>query len=184
MQSSNIPKYVPWGEDPEEGMILMGFSCGAVLEGRELKEKIISKIREGELGFRSAVKMFQEEAGADFDQALDMVKRIRRDLKTRNKRDSSLVISTPYKYTINKVFWAFEFDLPQNDPRYFKLDVIDCKNIDIEKYENEDKSFNSEKFIKEHVSDREKKEFFEINERAPEDKSGDIVDGNWLKSRK
>ena len=89
MQTSNtIPKYVPWGEEPEEGMILMGFSCEAVLEGQELKKRLVSKIREGELGFREAVKIFQDEGGAAFDQALDVIKRIRRDFRKECQKNN------------------------------------------------------------------------------------------------
>ena len=185
MQSSNtIPKYVPWGEEPDEGMILMGFSCEAVLEGKELKSKIVEKIREGELGFRKAVELFQEEGGAGFDQALDVVKRIRRDIKSKSRKDKSSFMSTPYQYSINRVFWAHEKDMPKNDPRYFKLNIIDCQNIDVEKYKNADKSFNSQQFIKDYMPQEERKKAFQVAEIAPEDKSGDLEDGSWLKPRK
>jgi len=119
-------KFVEWGKDPEEGMILVGFSGNAVLEGRELKNEIISLVKQKEIGFRQAVDLFKEKGQATFDQSLIVVKKIKNDL--RRKDGIKIVMKNRYPYSINKVFWAHERDIPQ-DSRFFKLDLVDCNKV-------------------------------------------------------
>lgn len=124
----NEKEFIEWGKNPKPGMKLIGFSAEAVLDGREIKDKIFELLKEGELGFRKAVNLLRKEALCSFDQAVDIITRIKKDTKSK-------AYSKKYKYTLNRVFWSYEKHLPKNDPRYFVLNVLDCSES-LEKNEN------------------------------------------------
>ncbi len=140
---------IEWGNKPKKDMVLVGFSCTAVLEGKELKQQLIDILNEKDVGYRKAVIHFKQYGVASFDEAKKVIDEIKIDLG-RNK-DVQKVFRKNYNYIINKVFWTYEENIPK-DPRYFKLNTIDMEKMDLNVYINEDKSFNAEKFIKENLS--------------------------------
>jgi uncharacterized protein (DUF2235 family) len=152
------PKFYEFNETPEEGMILVGFSCSAILEGRELKQVLLDLItKKDKVGIREAVTLFKKESWASFDESLKVVKKLADDFQKLGR--AKTLAQTIYPYTINRVFWMHEKDIPK-DPRYFKLDVIDCQDVDLKKYQGTDKKFDAKNFISEHM----------VGERAPKKK--------------
>lgn len=145
-----------FNETPEEGMVLIGFSCNAVLEGRELKQELLDLVtKKDKIGIRDAVALFKSVSFASFDEALRVVKQLAEDF---HKVGRNLTITQKtYPYTINRVFWMHEADMPKNDPRYFKLKVLDCKNIDLDKYQGTDKKFDAKAFIGDFMDENQKK---------------------------
>ena len=140
---------IEWGNKPKKGMVLVGFSCTAVLEGKELKQQLIDILNEKDVGYRKAVIHFKQHGVASFDEAKKVIDEIKIDLG--KSKDVQKVFRKNYNYIINKVFWTYEENIPK-DPRYFKLNTIDMEKMDLNGYINEDKSFDAEKFIKENLS--------------------------------
>jgi len=178
---------VEWGQQPKEGMILVGFSCNAVLEGKGLKQELIALLREKEVGYRKAVLLFKEKGFASFDESKRVISEMKDDLGRNNNVQN--VLQKKYNYLINHVFWTYEENMPK-DPRYSKLNVIDMENIDLNSYVNEDKSFDAEKFIRENLSAEDLKKIeknrnkgLSYQEHAPED---DLTreDNEWNIDRK
>lgn len=145
---NNKKKIIEWGEEPEKDMKLIGFSCEAIIEGKELKDKIFEYLKEGELGFRKAVSYLKESTLCSFDQAVEIITKMKKDTM-------SIAYGKKYKYVLNRVFWGYEQDMPKNDPRYFVLNIIDCKHIDNNKYLDNSKTFDAESFIKENIKDED-----------------------------
>lgn len=138
-------RYLEFDQTPDDGMIPIGFSSMASINGVDLKKKIISLMSsEKELGIRKCIDLLISECLCSKQDAGKLMKKIHNDYKNFG---ANYVINREYIYQINKIFWGFEEDIPENDLRYFKLDnVIDVRNAKnikdvqsiIEKY-NEDK---------------------------------------------
>lgn len=180
MQVSKKDEIIEWGNKPKDGMILVGFSCGAVLEGQDLKQQIIDLLSEKNIGYRNAVKHFKEHGAASFDEAKRIIDEIKSDLG--RTKDKQKVFRKKYNYIINRVFWTYEENIPK-DPRYSKLDIIDMENMNLNNYINEDKSFNAEKFIRENVSKEDlfktkKIKTLAYKEDAPKDDLS-LTDNEW-----
>ncbi len=153
-----MSKIVNWGDDPEEGMVLIGLSYPVVLDGRELKEKMITAIKRGQIGIREAINILIKEGHADFDNSKDIVEKMKQELSGKRGGGPNKILRTDYYYNISKMFWAYEEDIPKNDIRYSKLDLVDLNTINEARYLKPDKSFDLEKFISDHTSLKRKKE--------------------------
>jgi hypothetical protein len=161
---------IEFGNQPEEGMVLVGFSSKAILEGIELKKEIIELLKNKVVGYRMAVNVFMKKALASFDEAKSVIDNIENDL--RRTKNEQLIFQKKYDYNINKVFWTYKENIPK-DPRYFQLQVLNVDKDNTNKYVNEDKSFNAEKFIRENMSKEDvdkllKKNPFVFKEDVPE----------------
>lgn len=179
----NKKEIVEWGKNPKEGMVLVGFSCKAVLEGVELKKEVIELLRQKEDGYRRAVILVKNETFASFDDSKKIVDKIKKDLGY--DKNIYKVYQEKYSYNINHVFWTYEEDIPK-DPRYSKLNVVDLKSINMNNYVNEDKSFDSEKFIRENIPQIKLKEKLKqaivYKEDAPPNKT-ESLDNEWNTNR-
>lgn len=177
-----LKKWIEFGETPQEGMELYGFSTPAILEGRELKEKILDLLREEkDIGFRKAVILFKEQGGATGDQALKVVREIREDWE-KDRRSVQTVLRKEYAYSIDRVFWAFPKDVPK-DPRYFKLNVIDVSKF--QEPDSKPDDFDPKEFIRQNISEddlaklRESLKTMDTEEIAPESKEQVQSDEEW-----
>lgn len=170
-------RVIEFGKEPKEGMVLVGFSGECIIEGREMKEKIAKMFKEGDVGFRKAVQYVQEDGMACLNDALDVVSRMLDEYK---KNGISGLFKKDYKYELNRIFWCYEEDLPQEDPRYFKMNYIDMRD-----YSDKDiKSLNFSEIInKNKISPNyiykkpniESKIIFDTSK----DKTGDNIDNEW-----
>lgn len=182
-----MPNYIEWGKDPEEGMALFGFSCKAVLEGKKLKDEIIVMLKQGDLGLRKAINHFKSESLACSEEAISVVMKIKQDIKNGG---NDYVYKKNYVYTINKVFWAFDKDVPKDDPRYCKLEIIDCNKINKDKYIKSNKQFDAKGFIKdfakpEFLNTKKEKKRFLIKEEIPDsNESNELIDKEWNDNQK
>jgi hypothetical protein len=148
---------IEWGKDPKDGMILIGFSCEAVIEGKDLKRRIVSSLKNSKkLGYRVSVKILMDEAWASFNEAKNVVDEIKKDL-SGDRGVEATIINKSYKYEINRIFWGYKEGMPKNDPRYFILNMVDCREIEDKKYINPDSSFNTKRFINENLSEESRK---------------------------
>jgi hypothetical protein len=187
MKVSEKNEIVEWGGKPKKDMILVGFSCNAILEGKDLKQEIIDILNEKDIGYRKAVMHFKKHGLASFDESKRIIDEIKSDLG-RNK-DQQKVFRKKYGYTISRVFWTYEKNIP-DDPRYFKLNIIDMENMNLNNYINEDKSFNAEKFIRENISEKdiekikdESRKQIIYKEDAPKDDMS-LADNEWNVDKK
>jgi hypothetical protein len=182
-----MPNYIEWGKDPEKGMSLFGFSCKAVLEGKKLKSEIIGLLKQGEVGIRKAIAHFKSESLACSDESINVVMRIKQDMKNNN---IDYIYKKSYVYTINRVFWAHDKDVPKNDPRYCKLEIIDCNKINKDKYMKSNRQFDAKNFIKdfsnpEFLKTKKSKKNFFIKEEIPESNiPNEQIDQEWNNNQK
>ena len=102
---------IEWGQKPKEEMILVGFSCNAVLEGRDLKQDILKLLSEREVGYRRAVLHFKEQSFASFDEAKRVIDEIKTDWG--REKNQQKVFQKKYSYLINRVFWTYENNIPR-----------------------------------------------------------------------
>lgn len=160
-------KTIEFGKTPEPGMILIGFSCPAEIEGQDLKKEIIALLRKGDVGVRGAISKVKKECLASYDDSVTIVKEMHQDYKKLGEQE---VIKKPYRYEINRVFWGYEKDIPKKDARYFKLDVINSETLGDKKYFNPDKTHNYTKIINDNttknilVADKKKFKMQEVDE--------------------
>lgn len=162
-----MPETIEWGQEPKEGMIPIGLSCYAVLEGKILKQQMIDLIsKEKDLGFRKSVELFKQESHATTEESIKVVKQIKEDW---NHKGKNFVLGKEYSYVINRVFWGYEKDIPANDSRYFKLNLVWAD----ENKENEEKSFieNFKEIKAKSEQLSKKKKNFTIKESAEERKT-------------
>ncbi|MFW5794009.1 MAG: hypothetical protein ACOCV1_00870 [Bacillota bacterium] len=146
-----MSKFIEWGENPEDGMVAVGFSCSAALEGIDLKKQILDLFKKGPSGVVEAVLLFKNKAMADKTQASNTIKQMYKDFQ---KDGVKSVLKKSYIYKIQRIFWAHEKDIPSDDPRYFRLNLIDMRKIDMSKYEIGN-SFDINAFIKDHMDPEE-----------------------------
>ena len=175
-----MSEIIEFGQDPKEGMILIGFSTQAVIEGTELKSELIELLKQKKTGIRDAARLLQDKAMAPFEEAKRIAEEIAKDLRS----GASVILKKNYGFTLNRVFWGYEKDMPLEDGRYFKLQVLDI--TDIEKYVSADKSFDVESFMKDNISEEEfaklkkKKQYFKTEIIAPERKEEiSNIDTEW-----
>lgn len=182
MSSENPKRTIELDQQPESGMILIGFSCPAELEGRELKREIIDLLQiKKKLGLREAVRIVKEKALASFDDAKAIVEEIFRDLRSSGE---AAVYKKVYKYSVSRMFWGFEQDMPKNDPRYFKLKIVDMQSLDMDDYRKDDGSLDSARLMRELMTEEDRARPGLLNrliESKIEDPEQDptLVDAEW-----
>lgn len=147
-----MDKIVEWGQVPDDGMVPVVFSAEVVLEGKDLKRKIIDLLRKGQTGLRQAISFFSNEGFASLEESKRVISEIKRDLA---KGKEQKVYGAKYYYVLERFFWAYPNSVPKNDYRYAILDLVDIDNLDIKKYQKNN-VLDIRKLVKENISTTQK----------------------------